>query len=67
MAKVKELKRHIAERRLSVAQISKALGISCSTFYRMLEADGEKFTIDQVKKLEQVLSLKQSETLDIFF
>ena len=61
------LKRHIKDRRIPVDVIAEKLSISPATLYRLLRSDGSGFTVEQVERLQDVLSLKDAETADIFF
>ena len=66
MIRIDLLKEHIKNRRIPIPEIAEKLNVSPSTFYRMLESNGEKLTIVQSLALKDVLSLSQSEYNDIF-
>ena len=44
-----------------------ALGIDRATFYRRLERQGAKFTVEEVGKFSELLNLSSETMQDIFF
>lgn len=60
------LRQHVKERRIPADTLSNELGISVSTFYRLLDSNGEKITVEQAQKLKTLLSLSAIEFNSIF-
>lgn len=60
------LKQKIAECGLTGEEIASAIDVDPSTYYRKLNAEGETFTVAQVKKLAETLHLTGSEASIIF-
>ena len=48
-------------------ELSEKIGIDKSTFYRRLESNGKKFTIEEVIKIANVLNLDRKKVDSIFF
>lgn len=63
---IAKLKGKIAEKGISQESFAKAIGIDNSTLFRKLQLGGIKFSIEEVKKIVQVLELTKSEAMDIF-
>jgi len=59
------LRKRIADKGLSIADISGKIGIDQSTFYRKLEA-GEKFSIGEAHRIVAVLGLSDKDAMHIF-
>lgn len=57
MININKLKKEIALNNLSIEELSEKIGIDKSTFYRRLESNGKKFTIEEVIKIANVLNL----------
>lgn len=66
MVDVPRLKGRAAEIGLSGAQIARALDMHESTYYRKLKSKGVAFTLGQVFKITEKLSLSVDEAKDIF-
>lgn len=66
MVNMELLRQHVKERRIPVETLSSELGISVSTFYRLLDSKGEKITVEQAQKLKTLLSLSAMEFNRIF-
>jgi AcrR family transcriptional regulator len=60
------LKSKMAERVLSVSDVAARIGLDKATLYRRL-ADGESFTVGEVQRIKDVLSLTMDEAVSIFF
>lgn len=60
------LKEKISEAHLTGDEISAALNIDPSTYYRKMSAAGESFTVAQAKLLARLLSLSNKEAAEIF-
>ena len=63
---VKKLKEKISEAKLTVEEVSAAIGIDPSTYYRKLGTEGENFTVSQAKRLASLLNLSGADASDIF-
>lgn len=63
---IDKLKCKLAERETSIQQVSKALGIDKSTFYRKVNSKGLNFTIGEVHKIVETIPLTTNEAVDIF-
>lgn len=63
---IDELKRKMAEKKISNEEMAKALDINPSTLYRKLNAGGENFTVGQMHKIVEVLKLNHEEVALIF-
>lgn len=57
----------VAELGLTGDAVSKAIGVSPATYYRKMSYGGNKFTVEQVQKLIDVLQLTKEEAMAIFF
>lgn len=62
----KKLREKITERGLTLSEFSQYLGINPATLYRKLGNEGETFTVGQMHKSAEILSLSKSECVDIF-
>lgn len=60
------LRQKISESSMTCEEISEAIGINPSTYYRKMNAQGETFTIAQAKSLARVLRLSNVEASEIF-
>lgn len=67
MININKLKKEIALNNLSIEELSEKIGIDKSTFYRRLESNGKKFTIEEVIKIAKVLNLDRKKVDSIFF
>lgn len=67
MTNADKLKATLKEKGMSIEEVSKLIGIDKSTFYRKLASDGATFTIGEVDKMSQALSLTVEEINSIFF
>ena len=67
MIKTSKLKERIQQSEFAISDISKLLGMHVSTFYRKLERGDKSFTIEEAKKISELLNLSYSEMNDIFF
>lgn len=56
----------IRERNLTISEIAHELGINPSTYYRKVNADGETFTVAEIKRLAQFLQIPSAEAQEIF-
>ena len=63
---VDKLREKIDAKGISIQEFSKEMGITPSTFYRKLETNGLHFTIGQMHKAVEVLSLSKNDAVLIF-
>lgn len=61
------LRKHVKERRIPASVLSEAMGVSISTYYRLMESNGEKITVEQSQTLKNMLSLSNLEYAQIFY
>jgi len=61
-----KLKGKIVERAMTQEEVAEKLGIDSSTFSRKMKADGLSFTIEQMHKLVDILSITPQEAIQIF-
>lgn len=67
MTNAEKLKAKLNEKGMSIEDISKAIEIDKSTFYRKLASNGMTFTIGEVDKISKVLNLSIDDINSIFF
>lgn len=60
------LRGKMAERRISNEEMAARIGVNPSTFYRKLKTEGVSFTVGQMHKIAEVLSLTNEEATAIF-
>ncbi len=60
------LKNKISESRMTQDAVAISIGMAPSTFYRKLKSGGDAFTVGEVHKLADTLSLTCEEATDIF-
>ena len=63
---VQKLREKISKAKLTGEEVSSAIGVDQSTYYRKLNSSGENFTVAQAKKLASLLKLSGKEAADIF-
>ena len=61
-----KLKGKIVERAMTQEEVAAKLGIDSSTLSRKMKADGLSFTIEQMHKLVDILSITPQEAIQIF-
>lgn len=66
MTNAEKLKAKLNEKGMSIEDISKAIEIDKSTFYRKLASNGMTFTIGEVDKISKVLNLSVDDINSIF-
>lgn len=66
MVNVQKLKGIMTEKKISVGELSKRIGMDRATFYRRL-AKSDDFTIKEVDSIVKELRLTMEETNNIFF
>lgn len=67
MVNIDKLRGAMKERRVSVEDLAKAIGIDCSTLYRRFADGGKSFTIGEVCGIVKELSLPSDIAAAIFF
>ena len=67
LVNVNKLKGKIVENQASIKDLSDAIGIDESTFYRKLRSGGEPFTIGEADQIAKFLNLTKEEATAIFF
>ncbi len=67
MVNISLLQGAMKNRNISYEQAAEVLGIDRSTFYRRLNRDGARFTVEEVSKLSAMLKLSAKEMQNIFF
>lgn len=66
MVNTRLLRWKIEEKGTSVADVAAKMGVDKATLYRRI-ANGETFTIGEVGKITEILSLSKEEAMSIFF
>lgn len=61
-----KLKGKITERSMTQEEVAEKIGIDSSTFSRKMKANGLTFTVGQMHKIANVLSLTNQEAVQIF-
>ena len=61
-----KLKGKIVENNTTIESVATSLGLNRSTIYRRMKAGGESFTIGEMYKIIDYLSLSQQDAIDIF-
>ena len=67
MVNLEKLREAMAKRAVTPEAAAETLGIDRSTFYRRLERNGAKFTVEEVANLSRLLKLSAREVNAIFF
>ena len=67
MVNIQRLREALAAKNIKVDSAAQAIGMNPSTFYRRLQRDGVKFTVDEVQKLSDLLKLSAKDLNAIFF
>ena len=67
MVDVNKLAGKMTEKRISVQEMAKQLGLDRATMYRRLKGDGGNITIREANAICRVLNLSYSEVMAIFF
>lgn len=56
----------IAEKKTNVTEVAERMGVDKATLYRRI-SDSGAFTIGEVEKITEILSLSHEEAISIFF
>ena len=67
MVNVDGLKAALRDRNISIEQAAKEIGVDPVTFYRRLNQQGKKFTVQEVGKLAEMLKMDSETMQQIFF
>ena len=67
MVNIQRLKDTMQEKRITVEQAAQVLNMHPTTLYRRIDKDGARFTVTEVGKLADLLSLDDEALLGIFF
>lgn len=67
MVNIDRLKAALQDRNVTIEQASEHIGINPSTFYRKISRKGEKFTVQEVGKLAELLNMSANTMQEIFF
>ena len=60
------LRGKMAERKIGKEELAQRIGVDASTFYRKMKDEGISFTVGQMHKIVNVLSLTHEEATAIF-
>lgn len=63
---IQKLKGKMAEENISANELSNAIGVDKTTFYRKLREGGGKFTVEQIQGIAAKLSMTPNEAMNIF-
>lgn len=63
---IQKLKGKMAEENVSANELSSAIGVDKTTFYRKVREGGGKFTVEQIQGIVAKLSMTPDEALHIF-
>lgn len=66
MVDTRLLRDKIEEKRTNISEIAARMGVDKATLYRRI-ANSESFTIGEVGKITEILSLSHDEAVSIFF
>ena len=67
MVNVERLKDEMKKRSITPDAAAAAMGIDVATYYRRLNRQGTKFTVEEVGKLSELLNLSPKVMQEIFF
>jgi predicted transcriptional regulator len=62
----KEIKEQLSTKNITVSALCAKLNIDESTYFRKIASGGNKFSIEQINKMVEVLSLTKEEACRIF-
>lgn len=66
MVNTNKLQGVMKEKRISVQDLAKKIGVSATTLYRIIQNDGKSFTVAQVEIIKEILSLDNDALVEIF-
>lgn len=67
MTNVSILRGKIVECNTTQEALADAIGVNRSTFYRKMKDNGKNFTVGEVEKIANILSLNSEDVMKIFF
>ena len=67
MVNVDQLKAALQEKNITIERAAGELGVHPTTFYRRLNKQGKKFTVEEVAKLSELLRMDSKTMQNIFF
>ena len=67
MVNVALLQEAMRSRSITVDQAAEKLGVDRTTFYRRINRNGSRFTVEEVSKLSALLNLDAKTLQEIFF
>lgn len=66
MVNTNKLQGVMKEKRISVQDLAKKIGVSATTLYRIIQNDGKSFTVAQIEIIKEILSLDNAALVEIF-
>lgn len=63
---LERLRQTMAEKSMSVKDLSDSINVDMTTVYRKMKANGESFTVGEMHKIVEVLNLSPTDASDIF-
>ena len=63
---MEKLRTKMSQQKISPETMARHIGVDASTFYRKIKSDGLNFTVGQMHKIVEVLSLTREEATSIF-
>ena len=67
MVNVERLREEMKEKSITPDAAAVAMGIDVATYYRRMNRQGTKFTVEEVSKLSELLNLSSETMQEIFF
>lgn len=67
MVNVDRLRDEMKKKSISPDAAAEAMGIDVATYYRRMNRQGTKFTVEEVSKLSELLNLSPKSMQEIFF
>ena len=67
MVNVERLREEMRKKSVTADAAATAMGIDVATYYRRMNRQGTKFTVEEVSKLSELLNLSPNTMQEIFF
>lgn len=67
MVNVERLREEMRKKSVTADAAAAAMGIDVATYYRRMNRQGTKFTVEEVSKLSELLNLSPNTMQEIFF